>query len=85
MEDELKAILSKLGSEFARVSGRKLTGIWASAVNDARFMERVEAGQTFTVKTLAKAMQWFSDNWPVGAVWPDGVKRPERSCDGAAA
>jgi len=23
-----------------------------------------------------KAMQWLSDNWPEGAVWPDDVVRP---------
>lgn len=27
-------------------------------------------------KTLERAMQWLSDNWPKAAVWPEGVERP---------
>jgi hypothetical protein len=28
------------------------------------------------VRRLNRAIQWFSDNWPVDAAWPDGVDRP---------
>lgn len=27
--------------------------------------------------TFERAMQWFSNNWPDNAVWPEGVARPE--------
>lgn len=27
-------------------------------------------------KTLERAMQWLSDNWPSDAEWPEGVERP---------
>jgi hypothetical protein len=79
MESELKEILAALGGEFSRVSGRKPSGVWALAAKDARFMERIESGQTFTVKTFDRAVQWFSDNWPDGAAWPEGVARPART------
>lgn len=29
------------------------------------------------VPTLERALQWFSDNWPEGAVWPVEVVRPD--------
>lgn len=79
MENELKDGLAALGAEFSRVTGRKVSGVWASAAKDARFMERLESGQTFTMKTFDRAVQWFSDNWPDGACWPECVKRPART------
>lgn len=86
MESELKEKLSMLAVEFARVSGRKPGGIWAEAAKDGRFMDRIESGQSFTVRTFDRAVQWFSDNWPDGGVWPDCVARPVPSQrEGAAA
>lgn len=70
-------MLAALGEEFARVSGRKLRGVWAMAAKDARFIERVESGHTFTLKTFDSVTRWFSDNWPDGAAWPECVKRPD--------
>jgi hypothetical protein len=28
------------------------------------------------VRRLNRAIQWFSDNWPENAAWPEGVERP---------
>lgn len=77
MEAELKAMLSAVGAEFSRATGRKPSGVWASAAKDARFMKRLEDGQTFTVKVFDNAMAWFSANWPDGATWPTNVPRPD--------
>lgn len=30
-----------------------------------------------TTGTFERAMQWFSNNWPEGAEWPETVARPE--------
>lgn len=32
-----------------------------------------------TTATFERAMQWFSDNWPDDAAWPDGIARPAPS------
>ena len=57
MEDELKRGLLDVSSEFVRATGRKPTGVWNSAVRDARFMARLDSGQTFTVKTYDRALR----------------------------
>jgi hypothetical protein len=79
MEDELKRALSDVSSEFVRATGRKPSGVWASAVKDGRFMERLDRGEGFTVKTFDRALRWFSDHWPNNAKWPKHVPRPERA------
>jgi hypothetical protein len=76
MERELKSMLFAVAKEFARATGRKRSGVWASAVNDSRFQTRIESGKTFTVALFDNAMRWFSSNWPENATWPDGVPRP---------
>lgn len=37
---------------------------------------RIRAGSDISTGTFERAMQWLSDNWPEGAVWPEGVERP---------
>lgn len=76
MEDELKTQLRLLGDEFLAHSKLAPGTMWARAANDARFLDRVEGGKSFTVKTFDRAIQWFSDNWPDDAVWPAHVSRP---------
>ena len=36
----------------------------------------VDGRADVTTTTFERAMQWFSDNWPEGADWPEGVRRP---------
>jgi hypothetical protein len=76
MEKELVANLKAVSSAFALASRLKASTIWARAVGDARFMDRVESGAGFTVKTYDNALLWFSANWPDNAVWPATVARP---------
>ena len=85
MEAELKSMLIAVADEFVRATGRKPGGVWASAVNDARFQDRIESGKTFTVAVFDNAMRWFSDNWPDGAFWPASVPRPMSVKVGGAA
>lgn len=35
-------------------------------------------------RRIARALQWFSDNWPAGAPWPLAVARPLPSSEAAA-
>lgn len=75
MEEELRRALRKIGDIYASASDLKSSTVWARAVGDARFIERIESGKGFTVKTYDAAMEWFSDNWPDGAEWPTDVSR----------
>ena len=31
------------------------------------------------MQTYARALQWFSDHWPLGLPWPADIPRPEPS------
>jgi hypothetical protein len=52
---------------------------------DAGTFRRLRSGGDLTTRNWDMALKWFSDNWPEGAMWPDGVPRPQPSSEGAAA
>jgi hypothetical protein len=78
MDLEAKSIetLRRLAVEHIRVSGRTPSSIWSAAARDANFLRRVESGRSFSIRTMARALLWFSDNWPALAVWPADIERP---------
>jgi hypothetical protein len=77
METELKENLRALARAYVASRPYEPTTLWARAANDARFMERLDSGKTFTIRTYDRTVQWFSDHWPEGAAWPKSVVRPK--------
>lgn len=37
----------------------------------------LRTGRDIGVRRMAQAIQWLSDNWPIGVDWPPGIERPE--------
>lgn len=42
-------------------------------------LQNIDSGRDLNTATFERAMQWLSDNWPDGAVWPAEVPRPLNS------
>lgn len=76
METELKQHLLSLSAAYAAATGMKMTAIWVAVLNDRAFPSRLNSDKTITIRTYDRAVQWFSDNWPGAANWPEGVMRP---------
>lgn len=47
-------------------------------------LDRIAAGRDLNTGSWERAMRWFSENWPEGAVWPGHVERPAPSTTEAA-
>ena len=60
---------------YAALADVSLSTVSSRAFDDGKKLAAIEAGADIQVRRLAKAMQWFSDNWPDGP-WPSGVSRP---------
>lgn len=43
---------------------------------DSKKLGAIRAGSEITVGRYNNALEWFSANWPDGAVWPRDVPRP---------
>ncbi|ODN70190.1 hypothetical protein [Methylobrevis pamukkalensis] len=44
--------------------------------SDGKRLNAIRAGSDIGVRRFARAMQWFSDNWPEGLDWPADVPHP---------
>ncbi len=44
--------------------------------NDGKRVGDVRGGADIGIRRVERAMQWFSDNWPVTVEWPHDVPRP---------
>lgn len=54
------------------------------ALGDVRKLAALAEGKDIQVTRFERAMIWFSENWPNGAVWPDGIDRPQASTQAVA-
>ena len=65
---------------LADLYGRALTleekTVSSRVFQDSKKLGAIRAGSDITVGRYNAALEWFSANWPEGAVWPDGVPRP---------
>lgn len=73
---DLKAALLSVSARYCGSTGMSKARLATLIANDGKFFDRIEAGGSFTIRTHERAMRWFSDNWPVGTAWPEGVARP---------
>lgn len=70
--------LIRVAREYARATDLELKTVSWRLFEDTKKLEAmIEGGADIQVRRLEKAMQWFSANWPSGAVWPDDIRRPE--------
>jgi hypothetical protein len=79
MEDTLRAHILSLAAAFEQATGSSWRTIGKVAMNDNTFFVRIGRGDGFTIRTFDRILQWFSDNWPENAEWPEGIERPVRT------
>ena len=79
--DEIPALVGA----YRETTGASLAGLSRRIFNDPNAVRNlVEGKRDIASRRLRTLVQWFSDHWPEGAVWPDGVPRPKPDPDGPA-
>ncbi len=79
MEKQLILNLMSVAMAFTAAREIGFSTLGRLAAGDWRFFDHLQDGsKTFTAKKYDQVMQWFSDNWPDGGIWPPTVARPER-------
>jgi hypothetical protein len=80
METELRMNLLACATAYTAARQIEISTLGRLAAGDWRFFSNLdEEGRTFTVRKYDEVFCWFSNNWPPGAAWPCGVKRPSSS------
>ena len=69
----LDSILQALENEYSTATGASPQKIWRRAADNGYF----RGNKSYSSQNLDSIVEWFSRNWPEGAVWPsDFVERP---------
>jgi hypothetical protein len=76
IESELTRRLRLLSQAYVAATELSPATVWFRAVGDSRFLERLAAGGSFTVRTYDRILAFFDARWPVAVPWPDSVPRP---------
>ena len=45
--------------------------------NNGSILRKIRNGNSITIHSYEKALQWLSDHWPADISWPDIIKRPD--------
>lgn len=75
MVDAISNIIA-LADEYGRAEGIELSTVSWRVFGDTKKIAALKDGADLQTRRYAKALEWFSANWPVGAVWPATVTRP---------
>lgn len=70
------AQLLALAAIYGRAKGISHWRVSQLVFNDGKKLAALEGGKRITTERLDVAMQWFSDNWPQAAAWPEEIARP---------
>lgn len=74
------ALLEKLATVaavFFSVSARARTSVSREVLSRGSQLDDLIAGRRdMSTATYERTMNWFAENWPSGAEWPEGIERP---------
>lgn len=80
--DQLRTVAAAYGKARTLKTGRVSTLVFG----DGMKLAKIAADKAdVTTSRFEKTMQWFSDHWPEGTPWPDGVARPRAHRNGGRA
>lgn len=72
------AHLLALADEYQRICPMADATLSTLLFNDGKKLTALKADKDLHTKRFNISVQWFSDHWPDGAVWPEGIARPQK-------
>lgn len=72
----LTAKLIRAADAYCAAAGRSRSRVSTLIFGGGDRLDGVAGGNDLNTRSFEKAMRWFSDNWPAGTPWPEGVERP---------
>ncbi|QTL01934.1 hypothetical protein J5J86_14080 [Aquabacter sp. L1I39] len=68
--------LLRIFDAYSAATGLAETTVSTRVFQDGKRIAALRLGGDMGVRRTARAVQWFSANWPEGADWPEGITRP---------
>lgn len=73
----LREQLLAVADAYCAARGLSRSRVSTLVFNAGMTLDRIALGGDLATGSFERAMMWFSENWPVGAVWPRGIGRPK--------
>lgn len=70
------AHLLELADEYQRAVPVEDKTLSFRVFGDSKKLTALRSDSDITTQRFNSAVQWFSANWPEGAVWPEEIARP---------
>ena len=71
----------RLSQQYATETGLSLSSVSTYATGSGDMFSRLDRGHDITTRRATRIVQWFSDNWPLGLLWPADIPRPDPAPD----
>ncbi|MCQ0986426.1 hypothetical protein [Jiella marina] len=71
--DQLLAVADR----YCEATGKRRGTVSAVVLRRGSRLDEIAAGADIGTRSFERAVVWFSDNWPEGLAWPQGVTRPQ--------
>lgn len=65
-----------ISDRYGAIAGIGRKRVSTIVMNRGSKLDDIAEGGDLSTRTFERAMQWFSDNWPEGQPWPEGISRP---------
>ncbi len=72
--------LLRLATAYADHIGQTVSTVSTRIAGSGDVFSRLGTGSTITIRRANQIAKRFSDVWPEGLSWPEGIERPPRSC-----
>ena len=74
--DNTADIICRLADLMARKNNRSVSTLSRLATSSGGTIQRLKQGKRITTIRAARAIRWFSQNWPSDLPWPEDIPRP---------
>jgi len=76
--DLIREQLLAVSRAYGAAENIDLSTVSWRALGDGKKLAAIVEGADIQSRRFLKTMQWFSDNWPENAIWPESIDRPAR-------
>ena len=77
MQTPIKELLS-VADAFGEAKNLARSSVSKMVFGDGKTLDAISRGADMTIGRHARAMLFFSENWPEQTPWPQNVERPSR-------
>ena len=69
----------RLARLYSDATGASITSVSSRVFDDGKKLSAmIDNNADLTLRRAAKALEWFSENWPAGVDWPAEIQRPNQ-------